>query len=61
MVADMETDVLEETWGPNGIGNQPEDTSFHESDEDVPPVSRRRPPPAGGPWEGGLGPTTYYR
>ena len=56
---DVEADVLDEMWGPNGIGSKPENVSFHE--DDVPPVLMRPAPPARGPWVGGFGPTTYYR
>ena len=41
----------EEMWGIDGLGNKPEDTSYHYAD--MPPVLRRRAPPArvvGGAW-----------
>ena len=40
-------------WAPGGVGSQPEDVSYHDSDVDVPPVFRGRAPPVVGTLGGG--------
>ena len=38
----------EDMWAPGGLGSQPEDVSYHDSDVDMPPVFRGRAPPVVG-------------